>query len=266
MAQLRIVKGTPVSGGLALGRVHVVRATPKVVPTWTVPGEEVEKEIARLARAISLVAQELDRRRDVVAAQLGPKDAEILSVHRMLLEDPAARKRVEARIRDQRVNAEAAVGELIERFKTSFGALGSEGQRAYASDFSDPWRAVLDALLAREREQVVAAGEQIVLAAAELTPQVVTSLERERVLAVITETGGRFSHGAVLARSFGLPCVVGLSNLLSRLEQGMRVSVDGDRGMVQLKPTEEDVDQFPSACRGARRARASSRCTRRCRP
>jgi len=244
MAQLRIVKGTPVSGGLALGRVHVVRATPKVVPTWTVPGEEVEKEIARLARAISLVAQELDRRRDVVAAQLGPKDAEILSVHRMLLEDPAARKRVEARIRDQRVNAEAAVGELIERFKTSFGALGSEGQRAYASDFSDPWRAVLDALLAREREQVVAAGEQIVLAAAELTPQVVTSLERERVLAVITETGGRFSHGAVLARSFGLPCVVGLSNLLSRLEQGMRVSVDGDRGMVQLKPTEEDVDQF----------------------
>ena len=62
--------------------------------------------------------------------------------------------------------------------------------------------------------------------AAELTPQVVTFLERQRVLAVITETGGRFSHGAVLARSFGFPCVVGLSNLLSRLEQGMREIAD----------------------------------------
>lgn len=244
MAQLRIVKGMAVSGGLALGRVHIVRATPRVVPTWSIPSNEVEKEIERLARAIALTGQELQRRKDLVAAQSGPKDAEILSLHRMLLEDPAARKRVEARIRDQRINAEAAVGELIERFRTGFGALGGGGRHGYAADFSDPWRAVLDALLSREREQVVAAGEQVVLAAAELTPQVVTFLERERVLAVITETGGRFSHGAVLARSFGVPCVVGLANLLSRLEQGMRVGVDGDRGTVQLKPGEADVDLF----------------------
>ena len=244
MTQLRIVKGVAVSSGLALGRVHIVRATPKVVPTWSIPADEVDKEIERLARAIARTSQELQRRKELDAAQSGPKDAEILSVHRMLLEDPAARKRVEARIRDQRINAEAAVGELIERLKTGFGSLGGEGRHGYAADFSDPWRAVLDALLSREREQVVAAGEQVVLAAAELTPQVVTFLEREHVLAVITETGGRFSHGAVLARSFGVPCVVSLPNLLSRLEQGMRVCVDGDRGTVQLKPGDADVDQF----------------------
>jgi phosphohistidine swiveling domain-containing protein len=126
----------------------------------------------------------------------------------------------------------------------TLGSLGGEGQRGYAADFSDPWHAVLDALLKRERDHMVAVGEQVVLAAAELTTQVVTFLERARVLAVITETGGRFSHGAVLARSFGIPCVVGLSNLLSRLEQGMRVCVDGDRGTVQLKPADDDVDQF----------------------
>jgi phosphotransferase system enzyme I (PtsI) len=76
---------------------------------------------------------------------------------------------------------------------------------------------------------------------------VVTFLPRERVLAVVAETGGRFSHGAVLARSFGFPCVVGLPNLLSRLEQGMRVSVDGDAGTVQLRPGQEDVDRFLQA-------------------
>ncbi len=244
MAQLRIIKGVPVSRGLALGRVHVVRATPKVVPTWSVPGDEVEREVARLREAIEQTGEELKRRQDLVAAQSGPKDAEILSVHRMLLQDPGARRKVEARIRDQRINAEAAVQELIERFRSALGALGGEGQRSYAADFSDPWHAVLDALLKRDRDHVVAAGEQIVLAAAVLTPQVVTCLEREHVLAVITETGGRFSHGAVLARSLGVPCIVGLPNLLSRLEQGMRVCVDGDRGTVQLKPGDEDVDRF----------------------
>jgi len=259
MGQLRIIKGTPVARGLALGRVHVVRARPKVVPTWSVAGEDVEKEIARLEGAISQTDEDLRRRQSLVAAHSGAKDAEIFSVHRMLLQDPTSRRKVEACIREQRINAEAAVQQLIERFRTTLGALGGEGQRGYAADFSDPWQGVLDALLKREREHMVAVGEQVVLAAAELTPQVVTFLEREHVLAVITETGGRYSHGAVLARSFGVPCVVGLANLLSRLEQGMRVSVDGDRGTVQLKPDQEDVDRFLErlARRKARESRLS---------
>ena len=95
-----------------------------------------------------------------------------------------------------------------------------------------------------EKRDFVAGDEKVVLAASELTPQVVTMLGRDRVLAVICETGGRFSHGAVLARSFGFPCVVGLPNLLGRLEQGMRVIVRGDQGTVQLLPTTEDVDTF----------------------
>ena len=244
MAQLRIIKGIPVSRGLALGPVHVVGAKAETVPTWSVPGSEITREIERLRAAIEHTSEELLRRQALVAAQAGAKDAEILSVHRMLLQDPTSKRKVESAIRDQRINAEAAVQQLIDRFKSTLGSLSGEGLHRYAADFSDPWHAVLDVLLKREREQMVAVGEQVILAAAELTPQVVTFLERERVLAVITETGGRFSHGAVLARSFGIPCVVGLANLLSRLEQGLRVCVDGDLGAVQLRPDPTDVDRF----------------------
>jgi phosphotransferase system enzyme I (PtsI) len=265
MTQPRIVKGIAVSSGLALGRVHIVRATPRVVPTWSIPGNEIEKEIERLARAIVLTGQELQRRKELVAAQSGPKDAEILSVHRMLLEDPAARKRVEARIRDQRINAEAAVGELIDRLKSGFGALGGESRHGYAADFNDPWRAVLDVLLSREREQVVAAGEQVVLAAAELTPQVVTFLERERVLAVITEAGGRFSHGAVLARSFGIPCVVGLTNLPRASSRACASASTGIAGPCSSSRARRTWTCSSSDCRAARRARASCPSTRRSR-
>ena len=172
MAQPRIIKGIPVSRGLALGPVHVVGAKAETVPTWSVPGNEIGREIARLQAAIEQTTEELQRRQALVAAQAGAKDAEILSVHRMLLQDPTSRRKVESAIQNQRINAEAAVQQLIDRFKTTLGSLSGEGLHRYAADFSDPWHAVLDVLLKREREQMVAVGEQVILAAAELTPQV----------------------------------------------------------------------------------------------
>jgi len=244
MAKKRTVQGISVAGGLAIGAVHVVRATSNVMPTWTVPEAELEREIDRLQDALDRASDELRRRQTLVAAQSGDKDAEIFAVHRMLLQDPSALARVQARIREERINAEASVQHLIASFEEKLGGLEGENLKSYAADFSDPWHVVLDLLMRREREHILSTGEKVILAAAELTPQVVTFLGRERILAVITETGGRFSHGAVLARSFGFPCVVGLPNLLSRLEQGMRVLVDADHATVQLRPEQEDVDQF----------------------
>jgi len=244
MAQQRTIKGTAVAPGLALGPVHIVRATPHVVPTWTVPEEEIEREIARLHEAVDLATDELRRRQRLVAAQSGEKDAQIFSVHRHLLNEQSTLRKLEGSIKDQRVNTEACVQQLIESFQRRFANLEGDSVRAYASDVSDPWRLVLELLMSHEREAIVSGTGQVVLAAAELTPQVATYLERDRIQAIVTETGGRFSHGAVLARSFGIPCIVGLPNLISRLEQGMRVCVDGDRGLLQLRPEQADVDQF----------------------
>src|SRR5688500_9719833 len=88
MAQLRMIKGTAVAPGLALGPVHVVRAA-DAVPTWSIPEEEVEREIARLHEALDHAAEELRRRQRIVAQQTSEKDGEIFSVHRMLLQDPS---------------------------------------------------------------------------------------------------------------------------------------------------------------------------------
>lgn len=244
MAHHRIVKGVPVAPGLALGPAHVVHARPHVVPTWSVAEEDLAREVDRLREAVDQTAEELRGRQRTVAAQVGERDAGIFALHRTILTDPATLKGLEATIRDQRINAEAAIQALIDRVTKRLGATAAEGMRGWSADFSDPWRAVLDALMQHDRESIVQGDGQVILAAAELTPQVVTFLARERILAVVTESGGRFSHGAVLARSFGIPCVVGLSNLLSRLEQGMRVLVDGDAGTVQLRPDQEDVDLF----------------------
>ncbi|MDP6539203.1 MAG: phosphoenolpyruvate-utilizing N-terminal domain-containing protein, partial [Planctomycetota bacterium] len=239
-----MISGTAVAPGLAMGPVYVVRATPDVVPSWSLRAEEVEGEIARLHEAIAAVTGALEARRRRVAEQTNEQDAEIFAVHRTILEDPNALDRVVQAIRDDRLNAEVCVQRLIEHLEQVMGGLDGDSALRYGADVSEPWCAVLEELSSSERRGVMAREERVVLAAADLTPHVVTYLDRERVLAILTETGGRFSHGGVLARSLGFPCVAAVPNLMSRLEKGMRVIVDGDRGTVQLGPDEGAVDQF----------------------
>lgn len=239
-----LIKGIPVAPGLALGPAHVVRARPDVVPVWTIPAEQLEAETARLRAAVEEAAAQLERQRQAIAEEAGEEEAGILAVHRMILEDPGAVTAVEHTVRDERINAEAAVQALIDDLHRKMDRLEGASVRQYAADVSEPWKVVLDVLLQRDQEQLGAGDQPVVLAAAELTPQVVTCLPRERILAIVTEAGGRFSHGAVLARSYGLPCVVGLPNLLARLEQDMPVLVDGDAGTLALRPSEEAIVDY----------------------
>lgn len=251
---MRLVQGTAVSPGLALAPVHVVRASPAEVPTWSIPEDEVARELERLGRALEVARAELAARQRLVAAEAGEKDAEIFGVHRMILSDPGALAQVQRTIRDERINSEAAVQALVRRMEQTLGKLEGSSVRNYVADLSEPWRYVLDALMRVERETLASGETRVILAAAELTPALMTYLPRERLLGVVTEAGGRFSHGAVLARSFGIPCVVGLPQLLGRLEQGMLLAVDGERGHVQLRPAEADVREFEE-----RRARRVAR-------
>lgn len=245
MAQKKSIHGVAVAPGLAMGPVHVIRAAPEVIPTWALRGDEVEGEVQRLEAAVETVSEALaNRRLKLIASGSSEQEAEIFAVHRMILSDPSAIEKVRQRISQERINVEACVQVLIRDLETALTGLEGNSVRSFGADISEPWRIVLQELMSSEREAFVSTGERVVLAAAELTPHVVTFLDRDRVLAVLCETGGRFSHGAVLARSFGFPCVVGVPNLLSRLEQGMRVVVDGDVGSVQLSPDQQSIDHF----------------------
>src|SRR5262245_66077017 len=98
----------------------------------------------------------------------------------MILKDPRAMSDVEHLISEQRINAEAAVKLLIERYQGQLGKLEGASVRDFGSDVSDPWRFVLNVLLERDREQVLQAGEPVILAAPELTPAVGTFVARPR--------------------------------------------------------------------------------------
>ncbi|MFT5731489.1 MAG: phosphotransferase system enzyme I (PtsI) [Planctomycetota bacterium] len=242
------IQGLIVAPGLGLGPVHVVRARLDSAPVWSLRADETEAEIARLDVSIDHVIDVLGRRQKDVAKAVGERDAGILGVHQMILRDPGARADVDGAIRDERLNAEAAVDRLINKLEETMGRLEGDSIRGYAADVTEPWRAVMNSLMQTDQETFAQSKDKVVIASAELTPEAVTFLGRERILGVITEAGGRFSHGAVLARSFGIPCVVGIPNLLARLEQNMQVLVDGDRGTIVLNPDEETIASFMTRC------------------
>lgn len=241
---MALIQGLSVSPGLGLGPVHVVRARLDSAPIWTLRSGELDAEVERLDRAIARVIDVLGVRQAEVAKAVGEQDAGILGVHQMILQDPGAREQVDRTIREERINAEAAVERLIDRLKETMGRLEGDSVRGYAADISEPWHAVIAALMRSDKETISQGEDRVVIAAAELTPEAVTFLPRHRVIAVVTEAGGRFSHGAVLARSFGIPCVVGIPNLLARLEQNMPVLVDGDNGAVTLAPDAASEGEF----------------------
>ncbi|TAJ12597.1 MAG: phosphoenolpyruvate--protein phosphotransferase, partial [Planctomycetota bacterium] len=238
------LQGHPVSPGLAAGPVHVIGDRPDAVPLWTVPVDEIEAEIQRLHGAIKFVSDEIGTQQKLLRAQVGEQDAAIFGMQRVILQDPRALEQIEAQVREQRINTETAVQALIQRLSDTMSRLEGGGVRGAAADFSEPWKRVLDALLQREREAILSGDDKVVLAAADLTPRVATYLDRSRLLAIVTESGGRFSHGAVLARSLGIPCVIGLPNLLARLQQDMFVAVDGNEGRVQLAPGADELVEF----------------------
>jgi phosphoenolpyruvate-protein phosphotransferase len=244
MPQRNALQGHPVSPGLAVGPVHVIGDRPDAVPLWTISAEEIEAETQRLQGAIKFVSDEIGMQQKLLRAQVGEQDAAIFGMQRVILQDPRALEQIQAQIQEQRINAESAVQGLIQRLSDTLSRLEGGGARGAAADFSEPWKRVLDALLQREREAILSGDDKVVLAAADLTPRVATYLDRSRLLAIVTESGGRFSHGAVLARSLGIPCVIGLPNLLARLQQDMHIAVDGNEGRVQLAPGPEDLEEF----------------------
>ncbi len=242
------IQGLIVAPGLGLGPVHVVRARLDSAPVWSLRTHEVEGEITRLDAAIDQVIEVLGRRQKDVAKAVGERDAGILGVHQMILRDPGARADVDRTIREERLNAEAAIDRLVKTLEETMGRLEGDSIRGYAADVTEPWRAVVKVLMQTDQETFAQSEEKVVIAAAELTPEAVTFLSRDRIIAIVTEAGGRFSHGAVLARSFGIPCVVGIPNLLARLEQNMQVIVDGDNGAIVLSPDEETIAAFMARC------------------
>jgi phosphocarrier protein FPr len=235
------VTGVPASPGVAVGAVaHYRPVVPEIVSRQVA---DVEKEWRRLETAVQAAAAEVKKLVDSTHQQIGQSQAAIFEAHLLFLQDPDLLARTKAIIEQQKVNAEVAWQQVITETAETFRQMESAYMQARAADVVDVGLRVLRQLVGTAPPRL-AFDEPVVLFARDLSPSDTAQLEPEQVLAICTEVGGATSHSAILARTLGIPAVVGAGETLAAVPAGQVVAVNGRTGEIWLQPSAEQVAVF----------------------
>jgi len=239
----RLLKGIGASSGITMGRVCVHADVFAHVREEAIEEGQISSEIARMKEAASIVRDRLKGDRFQVLQETLKKDADIFSVHISLLEDSGFLNKISSHIAQNHVNAQTALMRELEKYSILFSRIEDSYLRERVADIRDIGRRLLE-VLAGPVDFDCPFDEPVIIAAPELTPSVTVRLKRERVLALVTERGGGQSHAAILARSMGIPAVVGVHGALARIKKGDFLVVDGNMGIVLLNPPAKVVQDY----------------------
>ena len=171
------------------------------------------KSAAEWARFLGAVAKskvEVSSLRDKARIEAGDEQAAIFESHLLMLDDPDLHERIESALKKTMVNVEKIVVDIEREFADKLGQAEDPTLRERVTDIQDVSRRILGHLLERQRPSLHDLAEDVVLVARDLLPSDMISMNRKRVKAVVTESGGRTSHVAILARAFEIPAVLGV--------------------------------------------------------
>lgn len=248
----RKLKGIAAAPGVAIAPVVHFHTSLEYIPTYKVPPEAVEAEKRRLSRAVTEVAEGLEALQKELAGQLGKQDVRIYDAQLAILHDPTFRRDVESEIGQHGVNLEVALQRVVTRYEGVFAAMESPAMRERVADVRDIGRQLIVALLDTERTKYTANGKDYLFAADEFLPSDAGILDRKHIRGIVTAHGGKYSHGAILARSLGIPAVVGVEGVMLESTTGTLAIVDGNAGLVILEPSAEHLAHYERLLREQR--------------
>lgn len=234
------LRGTGVSPGVAVGPALVVEHEAGPVFRLSLAADQVEGEVARLEQALASSAAQLEAIKDRLSREVGAPHAYIFDAHLLMLRDPLLRDRAVAVVREQAVNAEWALRTVSESLHALFSQFTDAYLRERSTDLDDViGRVQLNLRGSPGAPSLARLPGPVVLVAGDLRPSEAAELDWERVLAIVTDVGSSTYHTAIIARSLGIPAVVGLKQATRRIPPGATVAVDGARGEVSVEPSPE---------------------------
>ena len=236
------IKAIGVSEGLARAKALVIRDVDLTVVRNTVT--DIEAEQQRALEAVENAKAQIAALRDETEKNIGPKEAEIFDAHLMMLEDPDFVEGMTNEIADESVCAEFACMVNCENFQAMFRAMDDEYMQARAADIGDISMRVLKNLKGIAENPLDTITEPCIVVANDLTPSDTAKMGGKPVVGFITKIGGRTSHSAIMARSMGIPAVVGAGEKLDPIEDGMELLIDGAAGELIAQPDEETLVKF----------------------
>jgi phosphotransferase system enzyme I (PtsI) len=244
--------GSGVARGIAIGRAHLLAPSELDVRQYRIERRDVVHEIGRLTKAFNEVRDELTLLKSGIAPDAPSEVRAFLDLHLLILEDTLLAETPRDLIRNRLINAEWALTIQLEEVVKQFDLIEDEYLRERSTDVRQVVERVLNALAVGRPTRValptkLAQGERLVLIAQDLAPADVLHLKDRAdidLAGFVTELGGPTSHTAILARSLGLPAVVGAERARSVIEEEDLVVIDADNDAVIVNPSEDELTEF----------------------
>jgi len=243
----RVFQGPGVSSGVAIGPAHVREAGALEVPEYAIPAPKVEAEQRRLAVAIELSKKQVHKLKAKAAALRGAAAEELgylLDAHLQMLTGSRLVRGADQRIRRDHVNAEAAVQAEIHEIGKGFSQMDDAYFASRVDDIREVGARLVRNLLQKPYHAFSDLPPGSVVIAEELTPADTALLDPTRVSGFATVLGGPQSHTAIMARSLGLPAVLGVAGLLGGAAPGTMVVIDGTNGRVVVNPSAKTLAEY----------------------
>lgn len=241
---MKVYKGKSVFGGIAIGKIQVYGKGEKQVKRTKV--EDAEAEILRYRQATQEAMDQLKALYEKALQEVGEANAAIFEIHQMMLEDGDYQESIENIINTQEVNAEYAVAQTGDNFAQMFASMEDDYMRGRAADVRDISERLLTVLQGGDEEKMNLK-EPVIIVADDLAPSETVQLDKDMVLSFVTVHGSLNSHTAILARTIGIPALVGAGLALDETIDGKLGIVDGTDGTFYVDPDEETLHRLEEA-------------------
>lgn len=228
--------GKSIFNGIAIGKILFY--SKDGVQIFRHKVEDTDAEIARYNKAKEKAIEELNAIYEKAVKEVGEMNAAVFEVHAMMLEDDDYNDSVKNIITSQGVNAEYAVATTSDNFSKMFAEMDDEYFQARAIDIKDISERVLNILAGRSSENILG-DEPVIVVANDLAPSETVQMDKEKLLAFVTEGGSSNSHTAILARTMNIPALIGIK--IDREWNGKMAVVDGYNGELILEPDEVTI-------------------------
>lgn len=230
---MAMYQGVNASEGIGIGTVMVATDPDLTFEPHEVADPAAEKE--RYQAALAVFCEKTQAQADHMKVAVGEAEAEIMAGHIMLAQDPGMTDAINGAI-DGGACAEQALVDASTMFENMFLSMDDEMFRLRAADIADIRTGILAELLGVEVVDLSVLPENTVVVVHDLTPSMTATIDKEHVAGIVTETGGRTSHSAIIARALEIPAVLSVANSCSALRNGMTAIVDGSKGVVIAEP------------------------------
>lgn len=251
-----VIKGVAASPGVAIGPAVILPGDSFAVSRQYIEAAEVKAELQKIRSAVDKTVAELDACEQKVQTTLGAEYANLMSTHKLILQDPMLAGSISKKIKNEHLSAQAAIFVTLQELASTFDKIEDPFFKERRNDIFDVGKRLINNLEGDKTDFLSSIKKPSILVAHNLYPSDTINLKENQVLGFCTDVGGKTSHTALLAQSMKMPAVVGLSSAAKQIKNDDMLIVDGESGIIIISPDKYTLANYKKIQREIKKSEA----------